>query len=117
MKKTLKNYVFVIYMVSLILILLAKISNWFFDYSEETIDIIHTVMFCLIGIGYLGHSWRIEKVLLKLVMGLCGIFLIVMMFLPENNWALKIAIVCVLTPMMIMKTQPKQEKNMEIKTK
>lgn len=87
--------------ILLAFVVLGKISSGIFDYSEETDKLLSIALFSMIGITYLGYSWISYKKVLKLFFLSCGIYLIVMNFLDEPiyKW---IAIVCVLSPLLII---------------
>ena len=105
----LENNTLKIYRILLTIILIGKISNWFLDYSDETNHILNVTMFCLIGIAYLAFSWAFDKILLKLVFAICGIYVILMNFIPDYSWNLIIGFVCILTPMIIGRFLPEEE--------
>lgn len=99
--------IFNILLLTLLMILIAaNISDWFFNYSSETNHVLNSAMFTLIGIAYLTFSWGIEKTVLKIIIGTCGIYLIAMNFLSDNTWVSIIGIVCLLVPMIIGKFLP-----------
>jgi hypothetical protein len=89
------------------LVVLGKISSRIFDYNDETDKLLSIALFSMLGITYLGYSWVSHKKVLKLFFLSCGIYLIVMNFLdaPIFKW---IAIVCVLTPLLIILFSPKK---------
>src|SRR5690242_12510867 len=96
-----KNILFTIFKVLIVLVLTGKIVNWFVNFSDETNYLLNTVMFCLIGISYLvmGYVWETKWV--KGVAFACGLFIIVMNFLPKNITADIFGIACILIPMLI----------------
>ena len=69
-----------IYRILIWIVLIGKISNWFLKYNDETNKIINTSMFCLIGVAYLAFAWAFDKTILKLILAICGIYLILMNF-------------------------------------
>lgn len=103
-----------IYLIFLAIILVGKISNWFFNYSDDTNAILNTVMFSVIGITYLIMAWAFEKALVKGIFVLCGVYLIVMNFIPAYSWNSILGIVCILTPLIIVKflTQDDSEEDL-----
>ena len=108
-----KNNTFKIYSILIGIILVGKISNWFLNYSDETNKILNTAMFCLIGVAYLAFSWAFDKLLLKIIFAICGIYLILMNFIPNFSWNSIIGIICILTPMIIGKFLPEEDDDEE----
>lgn len=117
MMQFLKKNTINIYSVLLGIVLIGKISNWFFNYSDQTNNILNTAMFCLIGIAYLAFSWAYNKLLLKIIFAICGIYLILMNFIPDFSWNSIIGIICVLIPMLIRRFLPKEYENDKIVAK
>ncbi len=113
MTEFLKNNTSKIYGILIGIILIGKISSWFLNYSNETNKILNTAMFCLIGITYLVSSWAFDKTILKLILAICGIYLIIMNFIPNFSWNSIIGIICILTPIIIGKFLPKEDDNEE----
>ncbi|WP_460219658.1 hypothetical protein [Psychroserpens sp. MEBiC05023] len=98
-----KKVIYIILMSLLILVLLAKISNWFFRYAPETNDIINTAMYSLIGICYIIGAFTWNKTWIKSILLLSGIYLIVMNFVADFDIKSIIGIICMLTPILIGK--------------
>ena len=71
-------------------------------------------MFCLIGVAYLAFSWAFDKFSLKVIFAICGIYLILMNFIPDFSWNSIIGIICILTPMIIAKFLPEEDDDEEI---
>ena len=113
MTEFLKNNTLKIYRILIGIVLIGKISNWFLNYSDETNKILSAAMFCLIGIAYLAFSWAFDKTILKLILAICGIYLIIMNFIPDFSCNSIIGIVCILTPMIIGKFLPKEDEDKE----
>ena len=109
MKQYFKNNSIQIYRILIGIVLIGKISNWFLNYSDETNKLLNTVMFCLIGIAYLTFSWALDKAILKLIFVICGLYLIVMNFIPDFGWNSRIGITCILTPLVIGKFLPEED--------
>lgn len=103
MLKYLKDNAFNFYRVAILVVLVGKISNWFLNYSDETNKIINTTMFCLIGIMYLFFSWALDKIIHKLILGVCGLYIIIMNFIPSYIWNSILGIVCLIVPLIIGK--------------
>lgn len=105
MKKTF----FIILRVLIGIILIGKISNWFMNYSDETNKIFNVAMFTLIGIAYLVSGFFWDKKLNKIIILICGFYLIIMNFLNDfGTFKSIIGIVCLLTPMLIAKFSSKE---------
>ena len=110
----LKNNSIQIFRILLGIVLVGKMSNWFLNYSDETNKILSIAMFCLIGIAYLVFAWAFNKIILKLIFLGCGLYLIIMNFLPDFSWSSIIGIVCILTPMIIGRFLPEEDEEDEI---
>ena len=113
MKKTLHK----IFLILLGIILIGKISNWFLNYSDETNEILNTGMFTLIGISYLVGGFVWDKKLVNTIFLTCGIYLIVMNFIPNSIWNSIIGIICLLTPMIIARFSPDKTHEKELSNK
>ncbi len=109
-----KNKLFKLFQILVIMIFIGKILNWFLKFDTGTNQILNTAMFCLIGIAYLvmGYVW--DKKILKILITACGIFLIVMNFVPGRTWLSILGIVCILVPMIIARFQKKENENVVI---
>jgi hypothetical protein len=105
MKKTL-NAVFTVLIFA---VLIGKVLNWFLHFSDDTNRILNTAMFTLIGISYIvmGYVW--DKMLFKVIMIACGVFLIARNFLGSNLVFDIMGIVCILVPMLIARFATKKE--------
>ena len=99
-----------IYTILLGIVLIGKVSNWFLDFNDETNQLLNTAMFCLIGVAYLTFAWAYEKTLLKTIFLFCGVYVILMNFIPDFGWIKTvIGIVCVLTPLIIRRFSPEEK--------
>lgn len=98
-----------IFLVLIGIVLIGKISNWFLHYDDTTNKALNTAMFCLIGVAYLAIAIGFKKLLLNIVFGLCGIYLIIMNFIPDFGFNAVLGIVCVIIPMIIGKFLPKKD--------
>lgn len=107
MKKILYKVLFVL----LIIVLIGKISNWFINYSDKTNQILNAGMFILIGIHYLVSSFVWDKKLINATFFVCGLYLIGMNFINDFGLKSLIGIVCILTPMLIIRFLPKKATN------
>ena len=102
MKKTLHK----IFLILIGIVLIGKISNWFLNYNDFTNQFLNAGMFTLIGIAYLVRGLIWDKKLINAIFLTCGIYLIVMNFIPDSIWNSIIGIVCLLTPMIIARFSP-----------
>jgi hypothetical protein len=94
------------------IVLIAKIMNWFLNFSSEINTIINAAMFSLIGMAYIYTGLFWDKKLIQTIFILCGIFLIGMNFLNETTWISIMAIICLLTPMIIGRISSKDKKEL-----
>lgn len=108
--RIMKKILNIILLGTIIVILTAKVSNWFFDFSEPTNDIINTTMFCLIGVAYLYWSINQSNQVYKVFVSACGVYIIVMNFIERSSLMTIIGIVCVLAPMIIFRLDGKSKK-------
>ncbi|KIA82574.1 hypothetical protein OA84_10460 [Kaistella solincola] len=58
-------------------------------------------MFIVIGIAFMIFSYALSNKLNKSIVFLCGVYLIVMNFLPDNEVISIIGIICLVVPMLI----------------
>ncbi|MCB4807038.1 hypothetical protein LG651_02160 [Tamlana sp. 62-3] len=72
-------------------------------------------MFCLIGIVFLAYSWSVNKIIIKLTLLICGIFLIAMNFIPNFEMKSIIGITCLLLPLILEKLFPEEHQNLYTK--
>lgn len=84
-----------------VLTLFVQISTWFYDYDNETKHLINAVMFAIIGVSYLIFGFSLSEKITKLTLIACGLFLIVMNFIPKNTFVEVIGIICLIIPMLI----------------
>ena len=106
MKKTIKITVFILLMI----VLIAKVSNWFFNFSEAIKNIIDIVMFCLIGFVYIFWSVYQPKMKYKGLLIVCGAVIILMNFIRSIVWIKIAGIVCILIPLILFQFQGNKEK-------
>lgn len=104
-----KKNIIQIYRATLFLVLIVLFSRHFTDFNEKFIDILWTIMFCLIGIFHLTMAWAFDKPALKLTFLSCGVYVIIMNFLPDFEIKLIIGIICIVTPFIILKILPKED--------
>ena len=113
MSKKILNNIIPAYRILLGIVLAGKISDWFLNYTDETNQILNTAMFCLIGLAYIVFAWAFDKMLLKLILGGCGVYLILMNFLDDFFMKSIIGIVSVLTPMILGYFMPEEAEEEE----
>jgi hypothetical protein len=104
-----KKHIITIYRAALFLVLAAIVLGYFIDFGKEIDALIRTIMFCLIGIAYLTMAWAYDKPALKLTFLSCGIYLIIMNFLPDFEIKSIIGIICIVTPFIIVRFLPEEE--------
>ena len=109
-----KKILFTGFRILLILVLIAKVLNWFLNFDVNTNQFLNTAMFCLIGIAYLVIGFVWDKKMIQVLIIFCGLFLIIMNFVPERTWITVIGIVCILVPMIIARFQKKENGNLLI---
>lgn len=96
-----KQFILVTVSILAILVLLAKMSNWFMDYDEQTAGLINTIMFVVIGLAWCVFGFFREDRKTGAIIIACGLYLMVMSFLPESDLLNVLAIVGMLVPMLI----------------
>ena len=99
MKPPIKRILLIVFKILWAIILLGKILNWFLNFNDQTNEILNTAMFCGIGIFYLAAAWAFERPLIKIIIALCGAYLIIMNFLAEFPWKSIIGIIGIVVPM------------------
>ena len=97
------------FIVLALIITIAKISNWFLNYDDSVNDIINNTMFALIGLSYLVYTWALDQWWLKLIVFLCGVYLLSMSFLNDFSFNFLFGIISIVVPMMIAKVLPVEE--------
>ncbi len=113
--RKMKNTLYPIFRLLISLVLFAKILNWILHFNDETNRILNMIMLIIIGIAYLviGYMW--DSKLTKIIITTCGLFLITMNFLGNNILLDILTIICILTPMLIVRysTKSKEEKEVQ----
>ncbi|MGB0837437.1 MAG: hypothetical protein ACPGRE_05005 [Flavobacteriaceae bacterium] len=115
MKPTFKRILLIVFKILWGIILLGKILNWFLNFNDQTNEILNTAMFCGIGIFYLAAAWAFERLLIKIIIALCGAYLIIMNFLPEFPWKSIIGIIGIVVPMVFGNFISEEKENHENK--
>ncbi len=105
MSKKTKQFILVAVSIIAILILLAKISNWFMDYDEQTAGLINTIMFVFIGLAWCIYGLFSDDRKTGAIIIACGLYLMVLSFLPESDILNVLAILCMLVPMLMSRFQ------------
>ena len=113
-RTTMKKTIFTTFQILIGLVLLAKISNWFLEYSDETNQLINTAMFSLIGIAYIVVGFLWDKKWSKLIFIVCGLYLLGMYFLNDSSIKSIISIVCLITPLLIARFTSQNEKDKDL---
>lgn len=109
-----KKSLFLIFRVLIAVILIGKISDWFLNYSDETNQVLNAGMFTLIGIAYLVGGFIWQKKLINIIFLICGIYLITMNFIDDFALRSIIGIVCIVTPMLIIRFLPEETEAKEL---
>lgn len=109
-----KNAVYMTFTVLIFLVLTGKVLNWFLNFSDDTNRILNMAMFTLIGVAYIvmGYIW--DGRFLKIVIATCGVYLIAMNFFSKNIALEIIGIVCILSPMLIVRFYKGKESGMNV---
>jgi hypothetical protein len=103
-----KKSLLFIFRILIGIILIGKISGWFFNYSEETNRVINAAMFTLIGVAYLAGGFIWNKKLINLIFLVCGFYLVGMNFVADFGFKSIIGFICILTPMVIARFLPEE---------
>lgn len=104
MKKTL----YTIYFILIALVLPAKVANWFLDLNRELTNLISTVMFCLIGLGYIFmNQHTFDQKWPKILTMVCGSYIILMNFINKNTFLTIVGIICIVSPLILARLQGK----------
>ena len=106
-----KKHIIQIYRVVLFLVLVAIVLGYFIDFGDEIDALIRTIMFCLIGIAYLTFAWAYDNPVLKLTFLSCGVYVIIMNFLPSFEIKTIIGIICIVIPFILLRFLPEEENN------
>jgi hypothetical protein len=107
MKFNLQSTFFSILRILLVIVLIGKISNWVFDYNDKVSGLLNIVMFCLLGIAYIGFGFVMNRMSAKAIFLICGLYLIGMNFIDRNTFLTLIEIICILTPLLLTRFFPK----------
>jgi len=83
------------------IILIGRVSNWFLNFSEETNQILNTGMYTLLGIAYIVDGFVRNNKLRKVILILCGAYLIGMNFVGDFDIKSIIGTICLIIPMVI----------------
>lgn len=106
-----KKILLKIFPILFLIVVAVKISSWFFDYGVLGNKIINTVMFSVIGIYYILLGISVEKKLVMALFLVCGLYLVIMNFLPANLTINIIGIICVMVPLLFEKFSKIFKKN------
>lgn len=109
-----KNILLKAFRFLILIILIGKISNWFLHYSDETNQMLNAGMFTLIGIGYLMGGFIWKKKLTNIIFLVCGVYLIVMNFINDFSLNSIIGIICIVTPLLIVRFSPEETDEKEL---
>lgn len=104
-----KNPLITVFRMSIMVILAAKILNWFLHFSDETNRVLNIIMFSLIGTAYLVMGFKLENRLKRIIIMTCGIALIILNFFETNSIVSIAGILCILVPMLIARFNPDEQ--------
>ena len=108
-----KSFLIRLYYALLVAVLIARFTDIFFNYSEETDQLITTSMFCLLGVGYIRFAFLESQKGYQLLFALCGMYLIIMNFIEKNDILTIIGIICILLPLVLRRIYKKKKKVFE----
>lgn len=96
------------------IILITRMLGWVLHYSKTVDQLLDIAIFSFIGIAYLvmGIVWN--KGLLRVLIFLCGIFLIAINFIERSTIIEIVAIFCLLIPMLIARVSKDKAGNASI---
>lgn len=89
-----------------ILLIIAKISEYFIAYNHSTLETFTHIMFMVIGGFYFVVGFYLKKTFLKMVFFISGLYLLIMNFLPESTVVTLIGIVLLLVSISLMRYSP-----------
>ena len=95
-------------------IFIAKISNWFFHYSDETNKWINMTMFCFIGIWYIADSFKQRTREIQALFLACGIYLILMNFFERTSVISIVGIISIILPVYFIRKNRKRKEQEEL---
>ena len=95
-------------------IFIAKISNWFLHYSDETNKWINITMFCFIGLWYIGDSFKQRKNEIKALFLVCGIYLVLMNFFERTSLLSTAGIISIILPAYFIRKNRKRKEQEEL---
>lgn len=105
--KFLREKVTMVFYFLLVFVLIGKVSSRFLDFSDETNQLLNTAMFSLIGLAYLAFSWAYDQILWRSIFLFCGVYVILMNFIPDFGWwKTIIGIICIVTPLIFRRFLP-----------
>lgn len=105
-----KNKLLLVFRVLIVIVLACEILNWFLNFGDTTNYILNATMFSLIGIAFIVAGIHWDNKVIKLIMVLCGFFLLICNFLPENIAFEIIGIACIIVPMVISRFSKENDK-------
>ncbi|SFI56382.1 hypothetical protein SAMN05421638_0011 [Kaistella treverensis] len=91
------------------LILIAKIANIIFGFSDQINSYINYFMFTIIGLYYI-FGFTSPNKSIKFIVFFCGIYLILMNFIPKSTMVEIFGIICIVAPMLIRRFSPEMRK-------
>ena len=91
------------------LILIAIVANWFLHFSAQVNNLIKVSMFIVIGLYYI-FGFTSPNKSIKFIVFFCGIYLILMNFIPKSTMVEIFGIICIVAPMLIRRFSPEMRK-------
>lgn len=95
-------------------VFIAKISNLFLHYDEETNRLINSLMFCFIGVWYIADSLKQSKTAFKILFLVCGGYLILMNFIETNPFLKILGILSIIIPLIVIRRNRKRKQREEL---
>lgn len=86
-----------------VIVLIAKITNWFLHFEPNINNFINVVMFSIIGIFYIIFGFALHHLNAKVTLILCGLFLILMNYMTKTMMVEMVGIICLVIPILIGK--------------
>lgn len=103
-----------IFLVALGIVIIGQIAGMVMHFEPDIKKILNTFMFCLIGIGYIARVLDQKSIEIRIFVILCGIFLIVMNFVPRTNVMYIFAGVALVVPGILFLSKAKKKEVEEV---
>ncbi|TXF74886.1 hypothetical protein [Chryseobacterium sp.] len=110
-----KTAFFPIFRTLLAVIIILTICSWSLDFDQTIVELSKFAMFSVIGAFYIIGAFLVKEYLLKILFISCGLFLVIMNFIPQSLLLTIIGICSILLPPVVAKFSPEfkdtEEKN------